>query len=474
MLNNKRKVLYSFLVFIILAVSLCFLLFPAKVEFLRLSFTNNLNNKGAQNMPSFDLISVEGIINSLAFCAFVLFIGIKMFKIHSKENSELEYLIKIFEASRDFTALITPGGKINYINSSGKKILGFSSDRDIIGKSISRIYAKESLNIILREGIPSAIRDGIWKSGTTLIHSCGKDIEVSQSIIVHRSKEGNVEYLSVVIPNILDEEKLQQDIALIAEARTKRQRNAILKISGESDFLEESFIDRIKIISKTMTNVIEAERASVWLLSEDNQKLCCIDLFERSLDKHSSGSELCYSDYPNYFNAIDESRAIDAFDANVDERTREFSDKYLRLLGISSMLDAGVRLQGKVAGVVCIEHIEEKRHWRDDEITFIGEIADQVAQLLMTKKRKESEEKLRKSENMLQSIFRSAPSGIGLVRNREFVWVNEKFCKMLGYSSSEVVGKNSRMIYESDEEYKRVGDVKRTQIKLTGTGVLAH
>ena len=35
------------------------------------------------------------------------------------------------------------------------------------------------------------------------------------------------------------------------------------------------------------------------------------------------------------------------------------------------MLDAGIKLQGKVVGVICVEHTKEKRHWRDDEIAFV-------------------------------------------------------------------------------------------------------
>ena len=51
-----------------------------------------------------------------------------------------------------------------------------------------------------------------------------------------------------------------------------------------------------------------------------------------------------------------ESDAIAAHDANRDRRTREFSEPYLKPLGITSMLDAPIRTGGKMIGLLCLEH----------------------------------------------------------------------------------------------------------------------
>jgi PAS domain S-box-containing protein len=86
--------------------------------------------------------------------------------------------------------------------------------------------------------------------------------------------------------------------------------------------------------------------------------------------------------------------------------------------------------------------------------------------------RRQVEDALRTSEATLNSIFRVAPIGIGLVSNRILGWTNEQLSVMTGYSSDELSGKNARILYPSDEEFEWVGDEKYRQIKGLGTGTV--
>ncbi len=70
---------------------------------------------------------------------------------------------------------------------------------------------------------------------------------------------------------------------------------------------------------------------------------------------------------------------------------------------------------------------------------------------------KMAEKALIESENTLQSLFAAAPVGICLLKNRAFQWVNTKMADILGYTEEELIGQNTRMLYETEEEYERVG-----------------
>jgi PAS domain S-box-containing protein len=76
------------------------------------------------------------------------------------------------------------------------------------------------------------------------------------------------------------------------------------------------------------------------------------------------------------------------------------------------------------------------------------------------------------SEALLSSIFRAAPVGIGFLVDRVFKHVNNRLCTMLGYTHDELLGRSSRMIYPSQEEYEKVGSEKYAQIRQTGMGAV--
>lgn len=85
-------------------------------------------------------------------------------------------------------------------------------------------------------------------------------------------------------------------------------------------------------------------------------------------------------------------------------------------------------------------------------------------------KRKTIGEELKKSEAMLKGILRAATVGVGLLVDREFVWVNDYVTAITGYTNDELIGKSARILYENDEEFTRVGTEKYAEIRKTGKG----
>lgn len=80
------------------------------------------------------------------------------------------------------------------------------------------------------------------------------------------------------------------------------------------------------------------------------------------------------------------------------------------------------------------------------------------------------EKKLRESEEKMNSIFKVAPTGIGVVIDRTFVEVNPCFCLMTGYTKKELIGKSTRILYAQKKEFDIVGEEIYTQISQKGSG----
>ena len=78
--------------------------------------------------------------------------------------------------------------------------------------------------------------------------------------------------------------------------------------------------------------------------------------------------------------------------------------------------------------------------------------------------RKRAEEALLESEARLESTFRAAPMGLAILRGRECIAVNEAHCNIVGYRENELLGKATHMLFQSEEEFKRVGHALYTHL----------
>ncbi len=86
--------------------------------------------------------------------------------------------------------------------------------------------------------------------------------------------------------------------------------------------------------------------------------------------------------------------------------------------------------------------------------------------------RKQAEVALQESENHLQSMIRVAPTGIGVVIDRQLMQVNDRMCEIIGYTTEELIGQSARILYPTDEIFEYVGREKYAQIQKHGTGTV--
>ncbi|MFH0842812.1 MAG: response regulator [Bacteroidota bacterium] len=90
----------------------------------------------------------------------------------------------------------------------------------------------------------------------------------------------------------------------------------------------------------------------------------------------------------------------------------------------------------------------------------------------LLREKQEADNALSYANERLKSIVRVAPVGIGIVNDRIIRDVNEQVCIMTGYSYDELVGKDSRFLYPTTEDYEYVGSEKYRQIRETGKGTV--
>lgn len=173
--------------------------------------------------------------------------------------------------------------------------------------------------------------------------------------------------------------------------------------------------------------------------------------------------KLYATDYPAYFEAIEGSLLVDAYDAINDPRTREFKEDYLVPLGISSMLDVSIRIGGKVKGVLCCEYTGSTITWHEDERGFAFAMGEQIAQALIEHERRLAQQALDKTREYLNNIVDSMPSLLaGLDEQGRVTLWNREASFVTSLDPSGAVGKHiCKLIKEiSQFEHKIMSAIK--------------
>jgi two-component system, NtrC family, response regulator HydG len=151
-------------------------------------------------------------------------------------------------------------------------------------------------------------------------------------------------------------------------------------------------------ITRRVTDILSVERVNVWTYSERRRSIRCRAHFQRTGDVVPSQFEIAADDYPRYFEALRKEEVIAADDARTDPRTRELEASYLVPIGITSMMDAPIFSCGKLAGVLCHEHVGPPRVWTQDEQVFALAVANLIALAMEQAERRRVEEELELSE----------------------------------------------------------------------------
>jgi len=63
----------------------------------------------------------------------------------------------------------------------------------------------------------------------------------------------------------------------------------------------------------------------------------------------------------------------------------------------------------------------------------------------------------KRTELNLRSLFAATPVGLCIIKDRVYQSVNKAWCETFGYSEYDIIGHTTRILYEAEEEYERVG-----------------
>ncbi|MBW4649132.1 MAG: PAS domain S-box protein [Kastovskya adunca ATA6-11-RM4] len=111
-------------------------------------------------------------------------------------------LTAILELTTDFVGTADAQGNSLYLNRAGRNMIGIGEAEDISGIHVSEFCAESAREKILTEGVPMAIKNGVWSAETSLKYRNDQEIPVSQVILAHTGENGELEFLSTIVRDI--------------------------------------------------------------------------------------------------------------------------------------------------------------------------------------------------------------------------------------------------------------------------------
>ncbi len=306
----------------------------------------------------------------------------------------------LVENSRLMTTLMeTIPLPVFYKNKDGRYIGCNRAFEKFIGCTKNKILGKDVFEI----GVPKDIAEKYFAKDLELLQNPGYQTYqwkvLSQSngardVVFHKATFNDFEGITAGIIGVI------LDVTEYRELREKSdsvkdlllEQNRILVKWTNPDFMyseDQSVVFRE--IMKTLSEVLDVERVSIWFYNDDFTKLRCLELFERTNGWSSSKDEIDISDYPSYFKHLKAERVIAADDVSTDFRTLELNATYVLSNRITSMMDIPLNVDGGNVGVLCCEHVGVKRRWPVEQQNFAIASAQLLSMILEISKRRELE-----------------------------------------------------------------------------------
>lgn len=202
-------------------------------------------------------------------------------------------------------------------------------------------------------------------------------------------------------------------------------------------------------------------RASVWRMADGGQSIQCFSLWDASTKRHSSGLVLSAKEFPAYFKRIKKDTPLIVEQAHTHPATCEFSTTYLAQFDISSLLDVPIHVNGKLWGVMCLEHIGTPRTWAPEHVAFATAAAALIALSIEKSLRWEAERSLLQAKNDAERANAAKSDFLSRMSHEWRTPLNAilGFSRLLASSHNEPGTPHGNGAKLSDEQAENVGEI---------------
>ncbi|HXJ39951.1 MAG TPA: PAS domain S-box protein [Bryobacteraceae bacterium] len=305
----------------------------------------------------------------------------------------------IFENAPDAYLLLSLDGKLLGANQTCEKLIGYSRD-ELIGRNVlvPGLLPAEDLRRAAARLASRAAGAPPSQEEFTVIHRDGHRLEVETCS--HLETLDGLQVMLLCMRDITSR-KIAQRERQQHDDRARELQAAAFGLATNEAVVSGGLNQIASLVTETVCRLAGAEAVSVWLLSDTSNVPSCLDRYEASSTRHTT-----------------EKLTVSAFDA--EHRLALELGKIVESAEITprsglvarSVIDSGIKIRGKIRGLLRIECAAGSRFGQDPETAqFVTAVSDLLAQAVMNADRGRTEAWLRKSEARLRHTQRAAGLG---------------------------------------------------------------
>jgi PAS domain S-box-containing protein len=274
---------------------------------------------------------------------------------------------------------------------------------------------------------------------------------------LQRKDTGETWFGSYNFSPLRDQNGMVAGCVVVARDITNRKqeetfRNALLDIAQAAD--EAQTLDELyKKVHEIIKSIVPANSFYIALHDEKKDELSFpyyIDDTDRPLSRRKSGKGR--TEY-----VLRTGLALRLDKATAEEMQRQgkivpFGKSTAQWVGVP------LRVDDKTIGVMVVQHYTDPLAYSDFHVEILKNISSHVAKVIA---RKRAEEDRRLAEERFDKAFHASPLGISIstLDGGVFLDVNDALSIETGYTSKELIGKCSSILYVNQEDRKRLTEL---------------
>jgi diguanylate cyclase (GGDEF)-like protein/PAS domain S-box-containing protein len=115
-------------------------------------------------------------------------------------------LAAVLESTTDPVCFADRDGQAIYLNEAGRQRLGAGTS----GDGEAELAPSWAQVLLRREALAEAARTGTWSGETTILTASGREVTLSQLILCHRRRDGEVDFYSMIARDISERKQLER------------------------------------------------------------------------------------------------------------------------------------------------------------------------------------------------------------------------------------------------------------------------